>query len=160
PSGHYSCRRLVKSHRRSRVVCPESGCYSARLYGRPHFCVGRSKRSVLPRRASPAPLYPSARPSHTGYKRTTILVSWTSESRNSNRTLLTVLAVMPIAAVVRRPAVLCICLVMAMTIAPSASADPDSDPGSVPADAAQSTDGQIPSGAPATVNTPDGWTLT
>ena len=65
---------------------------------------------------------------------------------------------MPIAMVVRRAAVLAVCLVMSVTIAPSAGADPDSDP--APPNAAPPADGRVPSGEAATLNTPDGWTLT
>ena len=74
------------------------------------------------------------------------------ETRYLNPTVLTVSAVMPIAAVLRRAAVFAVCVVISATIAPSAGADTDSDP--APAD------GRVPSGDPATVNTPDGWTLT
>ena len=59
---------------------------------------------------------------------------------------------MPMAAVLRRTAVFAVCVVISATIAPSAGADTDSDP--APAD------GRVPSDDPATVNTPDGWTLT
>jgi MspA len=46
---------------------------------------------------------------------------------------------------------------MSVTMAPSTSADPQSEP--VAAAAAAPDDGRVPSGDPATVNTPDGWTL-
>ena len=71
--------------------------------------------------------------------------------------MLTVSAVMPIAVVLRRAAVFAVCVVISATIAPSAGADPDSDP--APPDAALPVDGLVPSGDPATVTTPDGWTL-
>ena len=71
--------------------------------------------------------------------------------------MLTVSAVMPMAAVLRRTAVFAVCVVISATIAPSAGADTDSDP--APSDAAPAADGRVPSGDPATVNTPDGWTL-
>ena len=80
------------------------------------------------------------------------------ESRYVNPTALTVSAVTPIAVISRRAAVFAVCVVISATIAPSAGADPDSGPaapGAVPP-----TDGRVPSGDPATVNTPDGWTLT
>ncbi|MGO9157315.1 MspA family porin [Mycobacterium sp.] len=64
---------------------------------------------------------------------------------------------MPLAVVVRRAAVLAVCLVMSVTTAPSAGADPDSEP--APPDAAAPADGLVPSADPATVNTPDGWRL-
>jgi hypothetical protein len=72
--------------------------------------------------------------------------------------VLTVSAVMPIAVVLRRAAVFAVCVVISATIAPSAGADPNSDP--APADAVPPADGRVPSGDPATVTTPDGWTLT
>ena len=61
---------------------------------------------------------------------------------------------MPISAVVRRAAVLAVCLVVSMT-APSAGAEPDAEPppGAVPPATV------VPSGTPARLNTPDGWTL-
>ena len=65
---------------------------------------------------------------------------------------------MPMAAVLRRAAVFAVCVVISATIAPSAGADPDSDP-ALPG-AGPPADGRVPSGDPATVNTPDGWTLT
>ena len=58
--------------------------------------------------------------------------------------------------VVRRAAVLAVCLVVWLAMAPSASADPQVDP---VAAGAPPGDGQVPSNPPATVNTPDGWTL-
>ena len=90
--------------------------------------------------------------SRTNYKRTTTLVRRPRESRYSNPTVLTVSAVMPMAAVLGRAAVFAVCVVISATIAPSAGADTDSDPAPV--------DRRVPSGDPATVNTPDGWTLT
>ncbi|OSC39219.1 MspA family porin [Mycobacterium decipiens] len=62
---------------------------------------------------------------------------------------------MRISAVVRRAAVLAWCLVISVT-APSANAEPDADP---PPGAAPPGDGLLPPGAPARVNTPDGWIL-
>jgi MspA len=64
--------------------------------------------------------------------------------------------VMPLAVVVRRTAVVAVCLVMSVTAVPPAGAQPDTGPppGAVPAE-----DGLVPSGDPATVNTPDGWSL-
>ncbi|MGA9358250.1 MAG: MspA family porin [Mycobacterium sp.] len=59
--------------------------------------------------------------------------------------------------VVRRAAVLAVCLVMSLTIAPSAGADPDSEP--APPDAAAPADGRVPSADPAILSTPDGWRL-
>jgi MspA len=59
--------------------------------------------------------------------------------------------------VVRRVAVLAVCLVMSVASAPSSGADPDAAP--PPPDAAPPADGHVPSNPPATVTTPDGWTL-
>jgi hypothetical protein len=59
--------------------------------------------------------------------------------------------------VVRRAAVLAFCLVMAVASAPSSGADPEAEPAG--AAVAPSADGRVPSNPPATVNTPDGWTL-
>jgi hypothetical protein len=58
--------------------------------------------------------------------------------------------------VVRRAAVLAVCLAVSLAVAPSTSADPEIDPAAaaVPPD-----DGRVPSNPPATVTTPDGWTL-
>ncbi|VBA36792.1 hypothetical protein LAUMK13_01328 [Mycobacterium innocens] len=69
--------------------------------------------------------------------------------------MLSVSAVMPIFSVVRRAAVLAVCLVVSMT-APSAGAQPDAEP---PPGAVPPSDGSVPPGAPARVNTPDGWVL-
>lgn len=57
--------------------------------------------------------------------------------------------------VVRRAALVVACVFMSVMAAPSAGADPAPD---VP-DAAAPADGQVPSSPPATVKTPDGWTL-
>ena len=58
--------------------------------------------------------------------------------------------------VIRRAAVVAVCLVMAVTTAPSTRADPDV----APAAAAEApADGQVPSADPAIVNSPDGWRL-
>jgi MspA len=62
-----------------------------------------------------------------------------------------------VAVAVRRAAALAVCLVMSVTTAPSTGADPNPAPASP--DAAPPADGRVPSGDPATVNTPDGWTL-
>ena len=59
--------------------------------------------------------------------------------------------------VVRRAAVVAVCLLMSVTTAPPTSADPDAEP--VAAAAAPPADGAVPSGDPVTLNTPDGWTL-
>jgi hypothetical protein len=72
--------------------------------------------------------------------------------------VLVVPAVTPIADVLRRAAAFAACIVISANIAPSARADPDSDP--APPAAAPLADGRVPPGDPATVNTPDGWTLT
>lgn len=64
---------------------------------------------------------------------------------------------MPLAVVVGRPAVLAFCLAVSMTIAPWAGADPISDP--APNTVVPAGEERVPSGDPATVNTPDGWTL-
>lgn len=71
---------------------------------------------------------------------------------------------MPLAVVIRRAAVLAASLVISVTIAPLSRADPDSDPApavaAAPAAAsAPSADALVPSSDPATVRTPDGWTL-
>jgi MspA len=58
--------------------------------------------------------------------------------------------------VVHRVAVVLVCLAMLVTTAPSTRADPEVDPAAATAPA---VDGQIPSNPPATLNTPDGWTL-
>jgi hypothetical protein len=67
----------------------------------------------------------------------------------------TVKAVMPIAAVVRRAAVIVVSLAVSAT-APSANAEPEAQPvaGTVP-----SADGAVPPGAPVRLTTPDGWVL-
>jgi MspA protein len=62
-----------------------------------------------------------------------------------------------VAVAVRRAAVLAVCLVTSVTTASSTGADPS--PAPAPPDAAPPADGRVPSGDPATVNTPDGWTL-
>ena len=58
--------------------------------------------------------------------------------------------------VVRRAAVVAVCLVMSVTMAPSTSADPDAEPAAA---AAAPADGRVPSADPVTFNTPDGWAL-
>lgn len=63
---------------------------------------------------------------------------------------------MPSSVIVRRAAVVAVCLVTSGALASSASADP---PDTAPVEAAPTADGPVASGAPATVNTPDGWTL-
>ena len=68
----------------------------------------------------------------------------------------TVSPVRPIAMVVRRAAVLAVCLVVSLALAPSTSADPEVEPA---AEAAPPADGSVPSNPAATVTTPDGWTL-
>ena len=65
---------------------------------------------------------------------------------------------MPRAVVVRHAAVLAACLVMSVTTAPLTGADPN--PAPIAPDAVPPADGRVPSGPPATVNTPDGWILT
>src|ERR1700757_1696440 len=110
------------------------------------------------RRRAPWLLHPFVSLSRINYKSTTSLVSPASESRYLNPTLLTVSAVMPIAVAFRRAAVFAVCVVISATIAPPAGADPDSDP--APPDAVPQADGRVPSNDPATVKTPDGWTLT
>jgi hypothetical protein len=57
--------------------------------------------------------------------------------------------------VVRRAAVVAVCLLL--VLAPSTYADPDAEPAG--AVAAPPAEGQVPSNPPATLNTPDGWTL-
>ena len=58
--------------------------------------------------------------------------------------------------VVRRAAILAVCFVMSVTMAPSSAADPDSEPAAAPEAPA---DGRVPSADPVTFNTTDGWTL-
>ena len=65
--------------------------------------------------------------------------------------------VRPVPVVVRRAAVLAVCLVMSVTMAPSTAAEPDSGP--APPGAAGPADGRVPSADPAILNTPDGWIL-
>jgi hypothetical protein len=65
--------------------------------------------------------------------------------------------VRPITVVVRRAAVVAVCLVMSVTTAPSTRADPDVEPAG--AAAAAPADGLVPSADPATLDTPDGWRL-
>ncbi|BBX86087.1 MspA family porin [Mycolicibacterium aubagnense] len=65
----------------------------------------------------------------------------------------------PIRALFRRVAVVAVCVVVTAPLTPPASASPDADPAAAP-DATPPGDGKVASGAPATVNTPDGWTLT
>jgi hypothetical protein len=65
--------------------------------------------------------------------------------------------VKPSSVVFRRAAVLAACLVTSGVLASSAGADPSAEPAAP--DAAPPANGAVPSGPPATVNTPDGWTL-
>ena len=64
---------------------------------------------------------------------------------------------MPLAVLVRCAALLAVCLVMSVTMAPSAGADPDFDPAA--AAAVPPADGRVPSADPAILSTPDGWRL-
>lgn len=64
--------------------------------------------------------------------------------------------VRPVTVVVRRAAAVAVCLVTMVTSAPAASADPDVDPAAATAPA---PDGGVASNPPATLTTPDGWTL-
>ncbi|WP_445164588.1 MspA family porin [Mycobacterium sp. Dal123C01] len=57
--------------------------------------------------------------------------------------------------VVRRGAVLAVCLAMSVIVAPAAGGDPEAEPVA----ASAPNDGRVPSNPPATVNTPDGWIL-
>ncbi len=68
----------------------------------------------------------------------------------------TVSRVGPITVVVRRAAVAVICLVLLVVMAPPTSADPDAEPA---VSAAEPPAGSVPSNPPATLTTPDGWTL-
>ena len=70
--------------------------------------------------------------------------------------LRTVTPVRPIAVLVRRAAHLAVCLVISVTAAPIAGGDPNPPP---PPDAAPPPEGFVPSNPPATLTTPDGWTL-
>lgn len=65
---------------------------------------------------------------------------------------------MPVGVLFSRAAAFVACVVVVAAVAPPARADPDSDPAL--ADAAPPTDGRVASSEPASVNTPDGWTLT
>ncbi|OBA59545.1 MspA protein [Mycobacterium sp. 1100029.7] len=58
--------------------------------------------------------------------------------------------------VTRRAAVLAVCVVLSVTIAPPAGGDPDAEPAGA---AAASNDGRIASNPPSIINTPDGWRL-
>jgi hypothetical protein len=58
--------------------------------------------------------------------------------------------------VVRRAAVVVACLVVVVATAPSTSADPEAEPAAA---AGAPADARVPSNPPATVTTPDGWTL-
>jgi MspA len=58
--------------------------------------------------------------------------------------------------VVRRAAVAAVCLVMSVTMAPTTGADPEPEPAAA---AAAPDDGRVASNPPATLTTPDGWTL-
>jgi MspA len=71
--------------------------------------------------------------------------------------LRTVSRVRRIAVVVHRVAVVAVCFVMSVTMAPPGIADPDAEPAAAEAPPAA---GQVPSADPATLNTPDGWILT
>ena len=95
--------------------------------------------------------------SHISYKRTTTQISQARGDSGLNHEGLTVSAVKPLLVVFRRAAVFAACLVISAGLASSASADPV--PAPAPPDAAPPADGLVPSGTPATVNTPDGWTL-
>lgn len=68
----------------------------------------------------------------------------------------TVSPVGTIARVVRNAAVVTMCLVTALTMAPSTAADPDVQPAAANA---EPSDAAVPSSPPAIVNTPDGWRL-
>ena len=57
---------------------------------------------------------------------------------------------------VRRAAHLAVCLVMAVTLAPAAGGDPNTP---APPDAPPPPEGYVASSPPATLTTPDGWTL-
>ena len=57
---------------------------------------------------------------------------------------------------VRRAAHLAVCLVMAVTMAPAAGGDPNTP---APPDAPPPPEGYVASSPPATLTTPDGWTL-
>ncbi len=59
--------------------------------------------------------------------------------------------------VVRRAAILAVCLAMSLTVAPPTAADPDTEPAAAAAEAPD--EGRVPSADPVTFNTTDGWTL-
>jgi MspA len=60
---------------------------------------------------------------------------------------------------VHRAAAIAACVVVFVGVTPAAWADPNQD--STPADAAPAVDdGRVPPGPPASITTPDGWTLT
>ncbi|BBZ69352.1 hypothetical protein MPRS_04450 [Mycobacterium paraseoulense] len=64
----------------------------------------------------------------------------------------------PVAVVVRRVAILALCVVMSVISAPPAAADPDAE--NVAATAGPPDDALVPSSDPVTFTTPEGWTLT
>lgn len=66
-------------------------------------------------------------------------------------------AVLSMAAAFRRARVLAVCVVLSLTSAAPAQADPDAEP--VASAGAPSPDGLVPSSDPVILNTPDGWTL-
>ncbi|UXA09375.1 MspA family porin [Mycobacterium sp. SMC-2] len=59
--------------------------------------------------------------------------------------------------VVRRAAILALCVVMPTVMAPPTAADPDAE---TAAASVASDDGRVPSSDPVTFTTPEGWTLT
>ena len=79
-----------------------------------------------------------------------------SKFHDQVRAGLTVSRVRPMTGVVRRAAVVAACLVTMVTSAPAVCADPDVDPAAATVPAPE---GGVPSNPPATLTTPDGWTL-
>ncbi|WP_374021522.1 MspA family porin [Mycobacterium sp. HNNTM2301] len=64
----------------------------------------------------------------------------------------------PVAVIVRRAAILALCVVTAVTSAPPTAADPDAE--NAAATAGAPDDGRVPSSDPVTFTTPEGWILT
>ena len=96
--------------------------------------------------------------SHTDYERTTTRILRANRYDDVRHIRFTVSPVKPSSVAFRRAAVLVACLVTSGAVASTASADPPPEPAN-PDATAQTPAGQVPSGAPATINTPDGWTL-
>lgn len=66
--------------------------------------------------------------------------------------------VWPVAVVVRRAAIVALCVVVSVISAPPSAADPDAE--NAAATAGPSDEGRVPSSEPVTYTTPEGWDLT